>query len=108
MHFANNSQEVKKFFKFFKINPITQKEKYEIEFKIQKDLYNDFKNSYINSEGETYLLSGIEPQKIINNSRFDKYRNVIQNSSKRLVYHRSIEKPQISKYLGYMEFVSLI
>ena len=95
MHFANNSQEVKKFFKFFKINPITQKEKYEIEFKIQKDLYNDFKNSYINSEGETFLLSGIEPQKIINNSRFDKFRNVIQNSSKRLVYHRSIEKPQI-------------
>lgn len=95
MHFISNSPEVKKFLKLFKINPITQKESFEIEFKIQKDLYNDFKNSYLNNEGETFLLNGVEPNKIINNPRFDKFRNIIQNSTKRLVFHRSNEKPQI-------------
>ena len=104
IRFVSTSKEVKTFFKLFKIHPILNKNKTKfgyIEFKIQKDLYNQFKSNYLIdnlnqfSENQSYYLNTLETSKIINNPRFDKFKNIIKNSSKRLVYHRSLEKPQI-------------
>lgn len=94
--FITESNEVKQFFALFKISPIMTKDKFNIGFKVKKDFYQDFLNQINNDINDNkFILSALEPNYIISNSRFDKYRMVIQNATKRLTYHRSIEKPQM-------------
>jgi hypothetical protein len=58
IRFVINSPEVKKFFQIFRLDPILNKNKNKftyVEFKIQKDLYNEYKNKYLQIEN---LLEG--------------------------------------------------
>lgn len=101
-NFLLRSIEVKHFLTLFKLSPLTQSSlqhspNFTMEFKIHKDLYNDFKtiSTLPPNETDVYYLNAYEPSTLINNQRFDKYRNILQNSTKRLIYHRTLEKPQI-------------
>ena len=127
IYFMTEDDKVRNFLEFFKISPLSKKRLYEENMykeAIQKIDYNEFKDIYLftNQYGDFleydknkfkkhkndytnqfFLYNAYTTSEIINNSRFKKFRKIIYEATKKLIYYRTLKKPKIynNKIINY-------
>ena len=68
-----------------------------------KKFKNDNYEKIMETSNKSFLFNSYNTCEIINNSRFQKFRKIIYNTTKRLIYYRSLKKPKIynNKIINY-------
>ena len=68
-----------------------------------KKYKNDNYDRIMNTSNQGFLFNSFKTSEIINSSRFQKFRKIAYNSTKRLIYYRTLKKPKIynDKIINY-------